>query len=115
MTESNSIGGVDAALLSNHKQLVVATTKPEFQREFDQDKHIEIESLDDIYSVAALATVESFLRLPSGVAECVFRGLKRVKIVNLQVFDHICEVKINRLCVLCERDNSAKIKTLIKK
>ena len=114
LTDSYSIGVVEAALLSNHKQLVVATTKPEFQREFDQDKHIEIESLDDIYSVAALATVESFLRLPSGVAECVFRGLKRVKIVNLQVFDHICEVKFNRLSELSEQENSAKIKTLIK-
>ncbi len=114
LTDSNSIGVVEAALLSNHKQLVVATIRPETQQKLEQDKNAEIKSLDDIYPIAALATVESFLRLPLGAAECIFQGLERVKIQKLQVFDHICEVKFNRLSKLSEQENSAKIETLIK-
>ncbi|MGB3641452.1 MAG: LON peptidase substrate-binding domain-containing protein, partial [Rivularia sp. (in: cyanobacteria)] len=91
LTDSYSIGVVEAALLSNHKQLVVATIRPEIKCRFDKDKNAEIESLDDIYPVATLATVDSFVRLPVGMAECVFRGLERVKIEKLQVYDHICE------------------------
>ena len=114
LTDSNSIGVVEAALLSNHKQLVIATIRPETQQKLEQDENAEIESLDDIYPIATLATVESFLRLPVGFAECVFWGLERVKIANLQVFDHICEVKFNRLSKLSEQENSAKIETLFK-
>ena len=114
LTDSYSIGVVEAALLSNHKQLVVATIRPQMQQRFEKDKNAEIESLDDIYPVAALATVESFSRLPVGVAECVFRGFERVNIDKLQVFDHICEVKFNRLSKLSEQETSAKIETLVK-
>ena len=114
LTDSYSIGVVEAALLSNHKQLVVATIRREIQRQFDKDKNPEIESLDDIYPVATLATVDSFVRLPIGVAECVFRGLERVKIEKLQVYDHICEVKFNRLPKLSQQEISAKIATLVK-
>ncbi|MGB3760582.1 MAG: endopeptidase La [Rivularia sp. (in: cyanobacteria)] len=114
LTDSYSIGVVEAALLSNHKQLVVATIRPEIQWRFDKDKNAEIESLDDIYPVATLATVDSFVRLPVGMAECVFRGLERVKIEKLQVYDHICEVKFNRLPKLSQQEISAKIATLVK-
>jgi ATP-dependent Lon protease len=114
LTDSYSIGVVEAALLSNHKQLVVATIRPEIQQQFDRDKNAEIESLDDIYPVAALVTIESLIRLPVGAIECVFRGLDRVKIEKLQVFDHICEVKFNRLSKLSKQETSAKIAVLVK-
>jgi ATP-dependent Lon protease len=114
LTDSYSIGVVEATLLSNHKQLVVATIRPEIQQQFDRDKNAEIESLDDIYPVAALVTIESLIRLPVGAIECVFRGLDRVKIEKLQVFDHICEVKFNRLSKLSKQETSAKIAVLVK-
>ncbi len=114
LTDSYSIGVVEAALLSNHKQLVVATIRPEIKCRFDKNENAEIESLDDIYPVATLATVDSFVRLPVGMAECVFRGLERVKIEKLQVYDHICEVKLNRLPKLSQQEISAKIATLVK-
>ncbi len=114
LTDSYSIGVVEATLLSNHKQLVVATIRPEIQQQFDRDKNAEIESLDDIYPVAALVTIESLIRLPVGAIECVFRGLDRVKIEKVQVFDHICEVKFNRLSKLSKQETSAKIAVLVK-
>ena len=114
LTDSYSIGVVEAALLSNHKQLVVATIRPEIKCRFDKNENAEIESLDDIYPVATLATVDSFVRLPVGMAECVFRGLERVKIEKLQVYDHICEVKFNRLPKLSQQEIFAKIATLVK-
>ncbi len=114
LTDSYSIGVVEAALLSSHKQLVVATIRPEIQWRFDKDKNPEIESLEDIYPVAALATIENLIRLPAGGIECVFRGLERVNIEKLQVFDHICEVKFNRLPKLNQKETSVKIAKLVK-
>lgn len=114
LTDSDSIGIVEAALLSNHKQLVVATIRPEIQRRFEKNQNVKVESLDDIYSVAALVSIENLLRLPIGVIECVFRGLERVNIEKLEVFDHICEVKFNRLAKLSKQEISAKSETLTK-
>ncbi len=42
LTDSYSIGVVEAALFSNHKQLVVATIRPEIQRRFEKEKKVVI-------------------------------------------------------------------------
>ncbi len=40
LTDSYSIGVVEAALFSNHKQFVVGTIRPEIQRRFEKEKKV---------------------------------------------------------------------------
>ena len=45
VVRSRSVEAVEMTTLTSHKQLVIATVRPEKQERFDQDRNAEIESL----------------------------------------------------------------------
>jgi ATP-dependent Lon protease len=99
---SNAIGVAQATLLSTQKQLVIAGIRPEVAKRLEADKNIEIKSLEEIYPTATLAVLKGINRLPTGSLQLVVKGLERVKIEEMQIVDHICEVKYQRLPQLTE-------------
>ncbi len=93
----NSVAVVEATVMTPEKQLVIATLKPEAALRLEADENAEITSLKEIYSVAALAVVQRVVRMPMGVMQLIVQGLERVHIEELQVRDHLIEVKFHRL------------------
>jgi ATP-dependent Lon protease len=95
--QPSSIGVVQLIMRTPQKQIALATLKPEAAKKLQVDENADIESLEEIYPVATLAVLKRIVRLPVGPLQVIVQGLERIKIEQLQLTDHICEVKYRRL------------------
>ncbi|MCA1991891.1 MAG: LON peptidase substrate-binding domain-containing protein, partial [Coleofasciculus sp. S288] len=92
-----SIAVAETTVLTPHKQLIIATIRPEAAKRLEEDENAEIERLEELYSIATLAVVQRMLRLPFGPIQLVIQGQERVQIEQLLKLDPIYEVTFRRL------------------
>jgi ATP-dependent Lon protease len=87
----------EAAILTPHKQIVMATVRPEAAQRLEADATAEVESLDELYSVGTLAVVQRTMHLPLGPVQLLVQGEERVRIKKMQIRDRIFEVEFQHL------------------
>jgi ATP-dependent Lon protease len=92
-----SVAVAEATMLTSHKQLIIATVRPEVSVRLDEDEHVEIESLEELYPIATLAFVQRILRLPFGPIQLIVQGQERVRIEQLLKTDPTYEVNFQPL------------------
>lgn len=80
---SRSVAVAESAMMSDRKQLVIAAVRPEKQQRFEEDEKAEIESFDELYPVATLATIKRLIRLPMGPIQLIVEGQERVRVEQL--------------------------------
>ena len=92
-----SVAVAEATMLTSHKQLIIATVRPEVSVRLDENEHVEIESLEELYPIATLAFVQRILRLPFGPIQLIVQGQERVRIEQLLKTDPTYEVNFQPL------------------
>ena len=110
-----SVASVESAMLTEKKQLIVATIRPEVRQRIERletalktdaaDKtlkssSLEVESLQEIYAVATLAVIHKMSPLASGSIQLIIEGLERVENVELVQSAPTYVVKFKRLPAL---------------
>ncbi|MDJ0648036.1 MAG: endopeptidase La [Xenococcaceae cyanobacterium MO_188.B19] len=118
-----SVAVVESTMLTNNKELIIATIRPETQQKWSEQgssseilnneeilesKIWEVESLADIYPIATLAVIHQMTSLGMGSVQLIVEGLERVEIVSLVQTDPAYSVKFQRLPALTEQDAVAK-------
>ena len=118
-----SVAVVESTMLTNSKELIIATIRPETQQKWSEQgnsseilnneeiiesKIWEVESLADIYPIATLAVIHQMTSLGMGSVQLIVEGLERVEIVSLVQTDPAYSVKFQRLPALSEQDAVAK-------
>lgn len=99
-----SVAVAEAAILTEHKQLIIATMRPEVASQLKTDKTVEVESFDDFYPVATLAVVHKLARLPLGPIQLIVEGVERVRIEQLTQTSPTYAVRFHRLPALFSAD-----------
>lgn len=92
-----SVTVAEATLLSSHKELIIATIRPEAAARLEEDEKAEIESLEELYPIATLAVVQRMLRLPFGPIQLIVQGKERIRIEELLQIDPTYEAKFQGL------------------
>ena len=118
-----SISVVESTMLTENKQLIIATIRPEARQklseletaqkvsknnETSQSPPFEIESLKEIYPVATLAVIHKMNFLPMGPIQLIVEGLEKVEIVKLVHTHPAYTVKFKKLPPLTEKEALAK-------
>ena len=115
-----SVAVAESAAKTANKQVIVAAIRPqalqkltesEIAREdSDQDstRPLEVESIEEIYSMATLAVVHKMIPLPMGLVQLIVEGLERVEIVKLVQKDPTYAVKFKKLPALTVQNAVAK-------
>ena len=85
-----SVASVESAMLKESKQIIIAAIRPETLQRIEKLKTApntssssEVESLQEIYSVATLAVIRKMSRLPIGSIQLIIEGIERVENVEL--------------------------------
>jgi ATP-dependent Lon protease len=92
-----SVAVAEATAIASPKQLVIATIRPEAGQRLEGNENIEIETLDELYPVATLVTVQRMVRLPMGPIQLIVQGIERVRLEELRLTNSTYEVKFQRL------------------
>jgi ATP-dependent Lon protease len=92
-----SLAVAEATILTPHSSLVIATVRPEAQKGLEKDEKAEITSLEEIYPIATLGSVQRTIRLPTGPIQLIVQGIDRVKLLQLYINEQTYEVKFQRL------------------
>ena len=110
-----SVASIESVMLTESKQLIVAAIRPEVRQRIEKleissntssldkilkSRSLEIESLQEIYSVATLAVIHKMNRLPIGSIQLIIEGLARVESVELVQSNPTYIVKFKRLPAL---------------
>ncbi|MDJ0597078.1 MAG: endopeptidase La, partial [Pleurocapsa sp. MO_226.B13] len=116
-----SVAAVESAALTENKQLIVAAIRPQTLEKWSKSKSgateserisksrlPEIESLEEIYSVATLAVIHKISPLSTGLIQLIVEGLERVEIVKLVQTDPAYTVQFKKLPALTVKDAWAK-------
>lgn len=125
-----SVAVVESTMLTENKQLIVATIRPPAEEkiaaaasrenasnldEIIASQFSEIESLSEIYPVATLAVIHKMNPLPGGPIQLIIEGLERVEIHDLIQTDPTYIVKYKKLPLLTKKaalDHGADEQTL---
>lgn len=99
-----SVAVAEATVLTSHKQLIIATVRPEASKRLEDDETAEIESLDSLYPTGTLAVVQRMLRLPFGPIQLIVQGQERIRIEQLIKTDPTYEVTFQRLTKLTRKE-----------
>ena len=99
-----SVAAAEASMETPEKEIVIATIRPEAMERLEKDNHAEVESLDDLYSVATLAVVQRMLRLPVGPIQLLVKGIERVHLERLLLSESTYEVEFAKLSQLTVED-----------
>jgi ATP-dependent Lon protease len=92
-----SVAVAEAVLQTSHKQVIIASIRPEESDRLEKEEKAEIESLDALYPIATLAVVQRMLRLPFGPIQLIVQGQQRVRIEELLKTDPTYEATFQRL------------------
>ncbi|MGK7950047.1 MAG: endopeptidase La [Xenococcaceae cyanobacterium] len=118
-----SISVVESTMLTENKQLIVATIRPEAKQKLSEletaqklarnnetipSPPFEVESLKEIYPVATLAVIHKMNFLPMGPIQLIVEGLEKVEIVKLVQTHPAYTVKFKKLPPLTEKEALAK-------
>ncbi len=118
-----SISVIESTMLTENKQLIVATIRPEAKQKLSEletaqklarnnetipSPPFEVESLKEIYPVATLAVIHKMNFLPMGPIQLIVEGLEKVEIVKLVQTHPAYTVKFKKLPPLTEKEALAK-------
>lgn len=117
-----SLAVVESAALTESKQLIVATIRPQalqklaaletknkaLSNQASKAQPPEIESLSEIFSIATLSVIHKISPLPMGLVQLIVEGLERVEIVKLVQNDPAYTVKFKKLPALGVKDAWAR-------
>ena len=94
---SRSVASAEASALSSERQLIVAAVRPDAAARLAANETAEVEHLEDLYSIATLATIQRMVRLPMGPIQLILQGQERVRLEQLHLTETAYEVKFQRL------------------
>jgi ATP-dependent Lon protease len=100
-----SVAVAQMSIQSSNKQIAVATVRPHIATELEADESREIESLEEIYPIATLATIQRTLTLPTGAIQLVLHGVDRIQIEALSLEEQPYEVDYISLPKLSPSDD----------
>jgi ATP-dependent Lon protease len=94
---SRSVAVAESVMVSEKKQLIIASVLPEAFPRLEQNDKAEIESLEELYPIATLTVVHKMIRLPAGPVQLIVEGQERVRIKQLLQSTPTYVVKFERL------------------